>query len=391
MFSLLIVIIYASFISLGLPDALLGSAWPSIYQDFHVPISYAGIISMIISGCTILSSLFCSRFVRKYGTGKITALSVAMTAVALFGFSVTKSFPLLCLWAVPYGLGGGSVDAALNNFVALHYKAKHMNWLHSFWGVGATIGPYIMAACLANRLGWNTGYRIVSFIQIGLTVILISTLPLWKQAGSEADTGKRQEQVLGIKHLLALPYAKQILVAFFCYCSLELVTGLWGSSYMVIKKGFSSELAASMISIFYLGITVGRFFSGFLTIKLDNRNMIRLGQGIAFLGIFILLFARGQVLVGLGFLLIGLGCAPIYPCLLHQTPERFGKEVSQSMMGLQMATAYIGSTISPFLAGIVLDQVNTGLYTILLALVSIIMIISVELCNRSQKTGGINN
>lgn len=382
MFQILLVIIYVSFISLGLPDALLGSAWPSMYQEFNVSISSAGIVSTIIAGCTILSSLFCDRLIRKFGTGKITAVSVGMTAAALFGFSVAGSFLPLCFWAIPYGLGAGSVDAALNNFVALHYKARHMSWLHCFWGIGATLGPYIMGACLTGNLGWNLGYRSISYIQIVLTAILVFTLPLWRKTSEETESIHESMPPFRIAQLLSLKGAKQTLIAFFCYCSLEMVTGLWGSSYMVIKNGIAPEQAAALISIFYFGITGGRFLSGFLTVKLDDKNMIRLGQGFSILGIIMLLFSPNTLIMGLGFLFTGLGCAPIYPCLLHQTPERFGKDASQSMMGLQMACAYVGTTLSPPVVGFMVEKAGVAFYPAFLLFFVIFMLILLESCRK---------
>lgn len=380
MVQLLLAIIYISFISLGLPDSLLGSAWPIMYRELGVPISYAGIISMIITGCTIISSLFSDRLVRRLGTGLITMISVGMTAMALFGFSISQSFFLLCLWAIPYGLGAGSVDAALNNFVALHYKAKHMSWLHCFWGVGAALGPYIMGICLTRQYGWNRGYGAIAVIQVVLTIMLMLSLPLWKRNGrSEAE--QIDAPPLSTKQLLSLPGAKPILVAFFCYCSLEMTTGLWGSSYLVMRKGMLPEAAASFTSLFYFGITVGRFFSGFLTVGLDSKQLIRLGQGIAAVGILLFMIGSGQLWLSLGLVMIGLGCAPIYPSLLHQTPERFGEQVSGSMMGLQMACAYIGSTLSPPVVGIFVDMVNVAWYPYFLMLFVIVMIFMVEYCN----------
>lgn len=385
MVQLLLVIIYVSFISLGLPDSLLGSAWPSMYTGLNVPISYAGIVSMIIAGCTIISSLFSDRLVRKLGTGLVTAISVGMTALALMGFSLSHSFIALCLWALPYGLGAGSVDASLNNFVALHYKARHMNWLHCFWGVGASVGPYIMGACLTGGLGWNSGYRIISIIQIILTAILVFSLPLWKkQNGTGTQTEEQKAKQLSIKQLLTLPQAKAILIAFFCYCSLESTTGLWGAVYMVMQKGITKEAAAKLIALFYLGITIGRFVSGFLSVKLNSRNMIRLGQLFAITGIIILFISPIPALTATGFILTGLGCAPIYPALLHQTPERFGKDVSQSIMGMQMACAYVGSTFTPPVVGFVVERVSVMLYPVLLLFFVILMTLLIEHCNRKQ-------
>lgn len=385
MFQILLVIIYISFISLGLPDALLGSAWPSMYEGLNVPISYAGIISMIISGGTIISSLFCDRFVRKLGTGLLTVISVFMTACALFGFSISHSFLSLCLWAIPYGLGAGSVDVALNNFVALHYKAKHMSWLHCFWGIGATLGPYIMGYSLTRNLEWNNGYRIIFMIQIVLTGLLLLSLPLWKKSNGNT-TPEEEAPSIKFTNLIKLPGAKQILVAFLCYCALEQVTGVWASSYLVFQKGISAQSAASLLGLFYLGITGGRLFSGFLTYKFSSKNMIRLGQGLALFGVILLFLSSNTMLSSSGLIFIGLGCAPIYPSLLHQTPERFGKNASQSMMGIQMACAYVGSTFSPPVIGFITTKLGISIYPIFQLAFVLIMIVMVEYSNQSHKT-----
>lgn len=384
MFTILLVIIYISFISLGLPDALLGSAWPSMYGGLGVPVSYAGIISMIIAGGTIISSLYSGKLIKRLGTGKVTAFSVCMTAAALFGFSISHSFIWLCIWAVPYGLGAGSVDSALNSFVALHYKARHMSWLHCFWGIGASLGPYVMGYCLTRGLEWNSGYRIISVLQIVLTATLIFSLPLWKKAKISAEQGEMIHRSLSIRELIAIPGAKPALTAFLCYCGLETTTGLWGSSYMVLERGLSPDTAAKWTSLFYLGITFGRFVSGFVTMRLGDRNMVRLGQGITALGIIALMLPAGNLIMCAGFILIGLGCAPIFPSLLHATPANFGKELSQSIMGVQMASAYIGSTFMPPLFGLIAEHLSIALYPFFLVIFVILMIVMAERLNKSN-------
>ncbi len=382
MLSLLLVIIYISFISLGLPDSLLGSAWPTMYQQLQVPLSYAGIISTIIIGGTIISSLNSDRLIKKFGTGKVTAVSVGMTAAALWGFSVSPSFSVLCLWAIPYGLGAGSVDAALNNFVALHYKAKHMSWLHCFWGVGATLGPYIMGYFLSGGMPWSMGYRSISFIQMALAGILVFSLPLWKKGHQEAEEEIRENKHVTIKELLRLKGAKPVLAAFFCYCALEATAGLWSSSYMVMEKGISPDTAAKWASLFYFGITFGRFLNGFAAMKLSNKEMIRIGQGIIILGILAILLVQGSLFLCAGFILIGMGCAPVYPCLLHETPKNFGKDLSQAIMGIQMACAYVGAALMPLFMGIIAEYVTILLYPYYLMIFAVVMIILVERVNR---------
>lgn len=366
MAGLLLAIIYLSFVSLGLPDCMLGAAWPTMYPEFSVPVSYAGMISMIIAFGTIVSSLQSDRLTRRLGTGKVTAISVAITAAALLGFSVTHSFPLLCLLAIPYGLGAGSVDASLNNYVALHYASRHMSWLHCMWGVGAALGPYVMSLALTRGAGWNMGYRWIGILQVVLTAILFISLPLWK--GRSADSGEKAEntKALSLREVLAIPGSKEIMVAFFCYCAIEQTTMLWSGSYFVMKVGMSAERAASLAGMFAIGITVGRALSGFLTMKLSDTAMIRLGQGIIFLGILVLLLPLGGNGAIVGLMLIGLGCAPVYPCIIHSTPAHFGAERSQAVIGVQMASAYIGTLLMPPLFGLIAEHITVSLLPVYL-------------------------
>lgn len=384
MYSILLAIIYLAFISLGLPDSILGAAWPSMQPQLGVPVSYAGGISVIIAGGTIISSLFSNYLIHKLGTGRVTAISVGMTAAALFGFSVSDSYWQLCLWGIPYGLGAGSVDAALNNFVALHYKAKHMSWLHCFWGIGATAGPYIMGFVLTGGMSWNAGYRIISILQVILTAVLIVTLPLWKEQKAGAETGEEKQKALSLPEVLRLPGAQNVLIGFFCYCSLEATAGLWASSYMVLNRGIVAETAAKWAALFYLGITAGRLVSGFITMKFSDKNMIRMGQLIIACGILLFLLPLGNGAVLFGLLMTGVGCAPIYPSLIHATPDTFGKDVSQSVIGVQMASAYVGTTFMPPLFGILADAVGIGCYPIFLAVFLVFMIVMLESLNRHR-------
>ena len=381
MVHLLLAIIYLAFISLGLPDALLGAAWPSMYPQFDVPVSYAGIISMIIALGTVVSSLQSDRLTKKLGTGKVTALSVLMTALALFGFATSHSFGMLCLWAIPYGLGAGSVDASLNNYVALHYESRHMSWLHCMWGIGASAGPYIMGYALTAGWGWNSGYHIIAVLQIVLTAILLCSLPLWKQRPAEVlQDGKVQNvKALSIRELLQLAGAREILVCFFCYCALEQTTGLWASSYLTLHKGVSADTAASFASMFYLGITVGRALSGFLTMKLNDVQMIRLGEVIIGIGVLVMLLPFGQSLSLTGLILIGLGCAPVYPCVIHSTPAHFGADKSQAIIGIQMACAYVGTCLMPPVFGLIANHITVALLPVYLLIILVLMMIMHEL------------
>lgn len=384
MFQLLLAVIYLSFISLGLPDSLLGSAWPTMYSELKVPISFAGIISMIISIGTIISSLQSDRLTRKLGTGKVTAISVAITAVSLFGFSISNSFLSLCIWAIPYGLGAGSVDASLNNYVALNYKSRHMSWLHCMWGVGATLGPYIMGYALNQGMAWNSGYRIIAILQIILTAVLIFSLPLWKKhSNTISDNGDNIiSKPLSFKEIIKIPGAKEVMLCFFCYCALEQTTGLWASSYLTLYKGISADTAASFAGMFFIGITIGRALSGFITMKLNDMQMIKMGQLIIGLGIITLLLPIGKFVSLIGLILIGLGCAPIYPCIIHSTPSHFGADKSQAIIGVQMASAYVGTCIMPPIFGLIANHITVSLFPIYLLIILIFMIVMYALLNK---------
>jgi fucose permease len=348
--TLLLAIIYLAFISLGLPDSLLGSAWPAMFENLMVPMDYAGILSMIVAAGTVISSLYSGQVIQRLGVAKTTAFSVLMTALALLGYSFSDQFAYLCLLAIPLGLGAGSVDSALNHYVALHYEARHMNWLHSFWGVGAAIGPMIMAAYLAKGANWTRGYEAIGWIQLGLVFALAGSLPLWIKGKSE-NSFSGKEKTTGMATLLqTTPGLKQALLVFFLYCSIEATFGLWGASFLVFERGIDVDKAARLTSLYFLGITLGRFLSGFLTAHFTNRQLFFWGQGVIAIGLMLLFSAIFPMIIA-GFLLIGLGCAPIFPSLLHETPTHFGAEKSQTIMGMQMASAYVGITLMPFLFG----------------------------------------
>ena len=384
MVHLLLAVIYLSFISLGLPDALLGSAWPVMYPVFGVPVSFAGLVSIIITLGTIASSLLSDRITHHFGPGRVTAVSVAVTAVALMGFSCSGRFYLLLLWAIPYGLGAGGVDAALNNYVALHYSSRHMSWLHCMWGIGASIGPYIMGFALTGSTGWPAGYRFVGIIQIMMTIFLFLSLPLWKSgaADSASDTTNTP---LPLSRIIKIPGAPAVFITFFCYCALESTAGLWASSFLVLHKGMDPETAATFASMFYLGITLGRFINGFLTARIGDHSLIRLGQGIIFAGILIVLLPLNAYISVAGILLVGFGCAPIYPCIIHSTPSTFGEDKSQAMIGVQMASAYLGSCLMPPLFGLLANHITPGLYPVYLLCINVIMFLMHQrLCRVTQ-------
>ena len=366
MYLLLLAVIYLAFISLGLPDSLLGSAWPTIRTALDVPLSYMGFISMIISGGTIISGLMSERLTKKFGTKYVTLISVLLTAIALFGFSTVKEFYQLCLWGIPYGLGAGAIDAALNNYVALHYKSKHMSWLHCFWGVGTIVSPYVMSYALVHST-WSNGYRTVSYLQFGIAAVILLTLPLWK-ANKSADEAENSGELLGLKGALKIKGVPYLLTGFFAYCAAEATTMLWASSYLEGVRGATKDEAAAFGSLFFIGITAGRFLSGFISDKVGDNRMIRIGTGIALLGVVMIVLPL-KVTSLIGFIVIGLGCAPVYPCIIHSTPRNFGAENSQGIIGIQMASAYVGSTFMPPVFGLIANHISLKLmplYIILL-------------------------
>ena len=379
MASLLLPVIYLAFISLGLPDALLGSAWPSMYTELGASLSWAGIVSMIISVGTIVSALCSERLNLRLGTGGVTFLSVMLTAVALLGFSLSTSFWQLCLWAVPYGLGAGSVDAALNNYVALHYESRHMSWLHCMWGVGASIGPVIMGRALAGGT-WQGGYRTIALLQFALTAVLLLSLRLWKRPQANVEGADFKPHP--IPELLRRPGVPQVLLCFFCYSALEATAGMWAASYCTLVRGIDAETAARWASLFYVGITIGRGVCGFLTMKISDQNMIRLGQALIAAGVVLVLAPLGQGTLFAGLITVGLGCAPIYPSIIHETPVNFGRDVSMSMTGLQMATAYVGSCLMPPLFGLLAQYVTPTLYPWFLAIILALMFVMAESLHR---------
>lgn len=364
MINLLLAVIYLAFISLGLPDALLGAAWPTMSHDIGAQISWAGGISMVISAGTIISALLSNKLTCKFGPGKVTLISVALTALALLGFSFAPNYLVLIFLAIPYGLGAGGVDAALNNYVAVHYESWHMSWLHCMWGIGASTGPYIMGFALSHGQRWTAGYQYIAVMQIALTLVLLMSLPLWKnnkknELNKIVESKTKSFEKVSYAGILRIPGAKNILIMFFCYCALEQTAGLWASSYMVLHGGVSRIVAAGWASLFYVGITVGRFVSGFLTMRFNDATMIRIGQCVMLMGILVLLLPLpNHIELVTGFIIIGLGCAPVYPCIIHSTPHYFGADKSQAIVGMQMASAYIGSMVIPAIFGIVAQNVS---------------------------------
>ncbi len=380
MINLLLVIIYLSFISLGLPDALLGSAWPVMSVEFGASISSMGIVSIIISAGTIISSLQSNRFIQKYGVYKITVVSVATTAISLFGFACSPSFIVLCLWAVPYGLGAGSVDAALNNYVAVHFESKHMSWLHCMWGIGATIGPSIMGMALVNNLQFRGGYGIVFALQGVLAIVILASKSVWKTEDTvEESVDNSNAPVPSLIEIFKIKGVPQIAIAFFCFCAIEQTVGLWASSYLVYNRGVEAEKAAGFTALYYLGITVGRGINGFIAMKYSDKQLIRVGSGIMAVGIAILMLPFGGAMtafIGLSF--IGLGSAPVFPCIIHSTPDNFGVDNSQAITGVQMASAYLGALSIPALFGLVGNYISFSIYPFYVAIMLACMVFMYE-------------
>lgn len=393
MVQLLLAVIYLAFISLGLPDALLGAAWPTMYPQMSVPVSYAGFVSMTISAGTIISALLSDRLTLRFGAGRVTATSVAMTAFALFGFSFSSHYWMLILFAIPYGLGAGGVDAALNNYVAVHYESRHMSWLHAMWGLGAALGPTVMGFALSHNQGWNWGYRYIAIIQVVLTAILIFSLPLWKTRTPElhevtTESENQQEsgaprKPLSLAQVLAIPGAKQIMIMFFCYCAIESTTMLWASSYMVLNHGIDTVTASTFASLFVAGITIGRFASGFMTMRFDDPTMIRIGQATVAAGVLVMFIPLpAHIGVFAGLIILGLGCAPIYPCVIHSTPTYFGADKSQAIVGVQMASAYVGSMLMPPVFGVIANTISIALFPLYIAVLLVLMVIMHEWLRR---------
>ncbi len=381
MIHLLLVVIYLAFIGLGLPDSLLGSAWPSMYGELNVPVSYAGVISMTIALGTVVSALLSDRLSRRFSAGVITAVNTAIMSLSMFGFSISRSFLMLWFFAIPYGLGAGSVDAALNNYVAIHFSSRHMSWLHCMWGIGTVVGPNVMGYVLTQGMRWSVGYGVMAIIQGVLAVVLFVSLPLWKKKKStdaEAAEEQKQGEALPLLSVIKIPGAKEIMLTFFCYCAVEQTAMLWGSSYLNLHGGMSVESAARLAGMFYIGITAGRAVNGFLTIKFTDTQMVRAGQAIIALGIVFMLLPFKNIGFMVGLILVGVGCAPIYPSCIHSTPAHFGAENSQAIIGVEMASAYVGTCLMPPLFGLIAQNISIALFPVYLLVILVLMVVMHE-------------
>ncbi len=375
MATLLLIVIYIAFIGLGVPDSLFGTAWPAIYTDLNLPVSWASIVTIIVSCGTITSSLLSSWLISRFGTGKITAVSTLMTALALLGFSCSDSMLWLCLCAIPLGLGAGSIDTALNNYVALHYKASHMNFLHCFYGIGVSLSPYLMSLALSKGT-WEGGYRAVFWFQLAIAALTVLALPLWKkvrhaQNGEEAEETPR---VLSFPALMKMPKVRMACLVFIGYCALEYTCGTWGSTFLVNAKGAAADTAARMVTFYYVGLALGRFLSGVLAGRLHSRQLVKIGQMILLAAVASLFLPLPFAFCSVSLFFIGLGNGPIFPNMLHLTPELFGKDLSQAVIGAEMATSYIGVLLAPALFGLIAQNVTAALFPVYLLVLYALMI-----------------
>ena len=382
MVNLLLAIIYLAFISLGLPDAVLGSAWPTIITEFGIPFSYMGPLSIIMAAGTIFSSLQSDKITKKFGVFPVVSISIGITAIALVGFSTSTSYLFLCLWAIPYGLGAGSIDAALNNYVALHYKSSHMSWLHCMWGFGATLGPYIMGAALLRGFTWNNAYFTLFIIQVVIMTIIVCSKPLWVKKDTSQEDVKELHEPIPLRKVLKLPGVPHMMVAFFCFCAIELTTGQWASSYLVEAKGVPADIAASFGALFYLGITVGRAINGFLAFKFNDSQLIYGGSALMLLGLVILFLPIDSFGALIGISIVGLGSAPVYPCIIHSTPALFGSKNSQAVIGILMAGAYTGNLAMPALFGVIARATNITIYPLYIIILLVAMVIMYTIVKR---------
>ena len=381
----LLVVIYIAFIGLGVPDSLIGSAWPALHTELNIPVEAVSFITFIISGCTVLSSMFSAKILNKIGTAKVTAFSTAMTAAALFGFSFANSFWVMIPLAVILGFGAGAIDSGLNNYVALHFKASHMNFLHCFYGVGVSLSPYLMSVALSNA-GWRGGYRYAFYVQAAITVLLIVSIPLWKKSSSDEQTEGENSTTLSLLQMAKMPEVRQVWVIMLATNAIEYACGVWGSTYLVEQKGFLPEYGALALTIYYVGMSIGRFVSGLLSNKINTWKRIGIGCVILAPAILVMLLPLHGAVTVAGLFFVGLGNGSIYPNMIHLTPHNFGKEVSQSVMGSQIAFAYIGVMLAPPMVSLISGIFGIKVYPVLLAVLYVIMIISIRcFINRIKK------
>ncbi|HIT33579.1 MAG TPA: MFS transporter [Candidatus Faecousia intestinigallinarum] len=386
MATLLLVVIYIAFIGLGIPDSLFGTAWPAIYQDFGAPVYLGSIVSALVSGGTILCSFFSARIIKRFGTAAVSLVSTAITAAALLGFRFAPNVYWMFLFALPLGVGAGAIDTALNNYVALHYKAVHMNFLHCFFGIGVTVGPFFLSFALSGDAGWRGGYAINSYIQIGIALILLLSLPLWKKAGHRSSTGEAEQEVVGFSKLIKQRKVRCACLMFLTSCGIEVTSGMWGSTFLVETKGLDAAAAAGFMTLYYFGIAFGRFLSGLLSGRIRPLRMVEIGQALVGAAIFLLFLPLPSTASGLVLFLIGCGIGPLFPNLLYNTPYAFGKKLSASVIAVQMTASYVGILGAPFLFGVLAQNISAGLFPIYLAMIFLLMMAASLLFQRQQKS-----
>lgn len=388
MATLLLIIIYFAFIGLGLPDSLFGTAWPAIYAEYGLPFSMGSIVTIIITCGTITSSILSARVIARFGTGKVTAVSTAMTALALLGFSLSGNLLPLCLLAIPLGLGAGAIDSGLNNYVALHYNSSQMNLLHCFYGIGITISPYLMSRLLATSAGWRGGYRAASLIQIGIALLLVVTLPLWKKVSGKEAQEETPAKVLSLKELAKIPGVKNMWVLFLCSCSIESVTNCWGSTFLVEHKALVADQAAKIMIFYFVGFTLGRLLSSIFAAKLSCWKLIRMGMAVMGIGMALLLLPLPGFLVGSALFLIGMGNSPLFPNFTYLAPRNFGADISQSVIGSQMAASNTGFLVPPLLCGLLGQVMGMGVFPVYLAVLFACLIFGVANIQKTMKAAG---
>lgn len=385
MATLLLVIIFIDFIGLGIPDSLFGAAWPSINRDFMLPISAANAVTVTMTVCTVISSILSAKLINKFSTPKVTAVSTALTAVGLFGFSVSPNLYTMCLCALPLGFGAGAIDSGLNNYVAVNYKASHMNFLHCFYGIGVTLSPYLMSFALKNH-SWRDGYRWAFIIQLVIAVIAFLSLPLWEKVPSAEAAEDEKNQSVKFSRLIKLPGIKSTWLVFFGSCSLEYVSGTWSSSFLVNSRGFTADRAALFVTLYYAGMATGRFLSGVLSTKMKPEKIIALGALLILPALILVAQPYLPILCALGLFMIGLGNGPLYPNMVHLTPKRFGTKLSQAVMGSQMAAACIGILAMPAMLGFLAQRFSIGIFPIYAAVLYAIMLISLIVTRKIKTT-----
>lgn len=385
MATLLLIVIFIDFIGLGIPDSLFGAAWPAINSDFGLPISAANAVTVTMTVCSIISSLMSAKLTEKFSTSKIAAVSTALTAVGLFGFSISKNIYMMFFFTLFLGFGAGAIDAALNNYVAVHYRASHMNFLHCFYGIGVTLSPYLMSLALKNR-SWQSGYRLAFIIQLVISIIAFVSLPLWQKNGRLSESSDEKSEKSSFADLVKLPGIKSTWLVFFGSCALEYVSGTWSSSFLVNSRGITVDRAALFVTVYYGGIAFGRFLSGIFSSKLKPQQIILIGTILIIPAIVLVSQPFIPNLIAVGMFLIGLGNGPLYPNMVHLTPIRFGAQRSQAVMGSQMAAAYIGILSMPALTGFLAQKFSTDIFPYCLAVLYGIMLISLIATNMAKTT-----